>query len=249
MNAALSMLQKLRVSYLAELPVRLDDIEQNIMGMEKFGFVEENFNTLFRLVHSLKGSGGTYGMHVISDICHPLEDMLSDLNDHPQKLNKQFIDIALAYVDLLREIVDDTALHGEGRIDPANRLKVLRKKAFPEPFSALIVERSPVIVGILKENLKLLNAKIEVLDDGYEALGRVLVNPFDFLITSLEVKRLNGLALIGALRLAQGNTAVTKTILLTANNSTFSTAVKPSHILLKDSGLQSNLHAVLTMKK
>ena len=44
MNVALSMLQKLRVSYLSELPGRLDDIEQNIMGLEKFGFVEENAN-------------------------------------------------------------------------------------------------------------------------------------------------------------------------------------------------------------
>ncbi len=249
MSVALGMLQKLRVGYLAELPGRLDDIEENIMGLEKFGFVEENFNTLFRLVHSLKGSGGTYGLHVISDICHPLEDMLSDLNDLPQKLTKQFIDIALAYVDLLREIVDDTSLHGDCRMDPANRLKVLRKKAFPEPFSALIVERSPAIIGILKENMNVLNAKIEVMDDGYLALGRTLAHPFDYLITSFEIKRLNGAALIGALRLAQGKTPQTKTILLTVNPLTFSTAVKPNHVLLKDSQFQHNLRTLLAMPK
>ncbi len=249
MNVALSMLQKLRVSYLTELPGRLDDIEQNIMGLEKCGFVEENFNTLYRLVHSLKGSGGTYGMHVITDVCHPLEDMLSELHDLPQKMNKQFIDIALEYVDLLREISDNAALHGECRIDPASRLKILRKKAFPEPFSALIVERSPAIIGILRENLNVLNAKIELMDDGYIALGRALAHPFDYLITSLEVKRLNGIALIGALRLAQGKTTVTKTILLTVNKLTISTAVKPTHVLLKDSHFQSNLQAVLAMEK
>lgn len=100
--------------------------------------------------------------------------------------------------------------------------------------SALIVERSPVIIGILRENLKLLNARIEVVDDGYLALGRALADPFDYLITSLEIKRLNGAALIGALRLAQGKAGMTKTILLTVNALTFSTAVKPSHVLLKD---------------
>lgn len=245
MNVALSMLQKLRVSYLAELPGRLDDIEQNIMDLEKFGFVEENFNTLFRLVHSLKGSGGTYGMHVISDICHPLEDMLSSLNDFPQKLNKNFIDITLAYVDLLRKISENTALHGECRIDPTKQLNALRKKAFPEPFSALIVENSPVIIGILKKNLEVMNARVEVMDDGYEALGRALAAPLDYLITGMEVKRLNGVALIGALKLAQGKTALTKTILLTANALTLPSGVKPNHMLLKNSQFQLNLQAVL----
>jgi CheY-like chemotaxis protein/HPt (histidine-containing phosphotransfer) domain-containing protein len=244
-----AMLQKLRVSYLTELPGRLDDIENSIMKLENFGFDEENFNTLFRLVHSLKGSGGTYGMHVISDICHPLEDMLSGLSDFPQKLNKQFIDIALAYVDLLRKIVDDFTKYGDGRYDPTKMLQALRKKAFPEPFSALIVENSPVIIGIIKQNLDVLNARMEVVDDGYVALGRALAVSFDYLITGMEVKRLNGVALIGALRLAQGKTPLTKTILLTANTLTLPSAVKPNHVLLKDSHFQSNLQAVLTMGK
>lgn len=245
MNVAVQMLQQLRTNYLNELPTRLNDIELAIMAMEKTGFIAENFNSLFRLVHSLKGSGGTYGIYEITNICHPLEDNLSEILEHPGKLTKAFIDIALAYIDLLRDVVDDYSFNDECRIDIDRRLQELRHKAFPTMRSALIVERSNVIVVLLRDCLKDHHVRAEVVNDGYVALGRALTESFDFVISSMEVHHLNGASIIAALALTKGSHAHTKTILLTSNKASVPTVVKPDFTVVKDAQLHRNISKIL----
>jgi chemotaxis protein histidine kinase CheA len=247
MNAASKMLQQLRTSYLNELPSRLNEIEQVMMALEKSGFVEETFNSLFRLVHSLKGSGGTYRLHEITNICHPLEDLLGEFPEKREHFNKVSIDTVLGYIDLLRDVVDDFSFNDECHIDIETRLQDLRRKTFPAMRSALIVERSSAIIGFLSECLKEQNMRVEVANDGYAALGRLLAEPFDYLITSMEVQRLNGAAIIAALRLAQGSNIRTKTILLTTNALSIPSAIKPSFIVLKDAQLHRRISAILSM--
>ena len=152
------------------------------------------------MVHSLKGSGGTYGIHVISDVCHPLEDLLSTLPNNPAKLSHAYIDVALAYIDLLRTIISNFDFHLEEKVDVRGQLKALRLRAFPEPFSLLVVEASPAIRDIIKNSLHSPKLHMEFIHDGYTALGRALAQHFDCIITSNEVPRLNGIALINALQ-------------------------------------------------
>jgi len=59
-----------------------------------------------------------------------------------------------------------------------------------------------------------------VANDGYVALGRLLAEPFDILITGLETKRLNGLALISAVQKSSGRVNKTKSVLVTATQLT-----------------------------
>ncbi|MBC3875447.1 Hpt domain-containing protein [Undibacterium flavidum] len=239
------MLQQLRTTYLNELPTRLNDIEHAVMALEKSGFIAEDFNSLFRLVHSLKGSGGTYGIYEITNICHPLEDSLSEILEHPDKLTRAFTDIALAYIDLLRDVVDDYSFNDECQIDIEGRLQELRHKAFPSMRTALIVERSNVLIVLLRECLKDQHVRAEIVNDGYVALGRALTESFDFVISSMEVHRLNGAAIIAALGLAQGKKERTKTILLTTNKANIPSVVKPDFTVVKDAQLHRNISEIL----
>lgn len=245
MNVAAQMLQQLRTSYLSELPTRLNDIEHAIMELEKSGFVAENFNSLFRLVHSLKGSGGTYGIYEVTNICHPLEDSLSEILEYPHKLTKAFTDIALAYIDLLRDVVDDYSFNDECQIDIEGQLQKLRQKAFPAMRTALIVERSNAIIVLLRECLKEQNVRAEVVNDGYVALGRALTETFDFIISSMEVHHLSGAAVIAALGLTQASNARTKTILLTTNRASIPSVVKPDFTVVKDARLHHNIREII----
>lgn len=249
MSVAHQLLLKLRNNYLDELPSRLQEIEKIIIELEKSGFIEEQFNTLFRLVHSLKGSGGTYGLHEITTVCHPLEDILSDIAEHPLKLNKTSTDVCLEYVDLLRNIVDDYAFNDECTLDIESYIQVLRQKISSSKRSALIVERSSAMLGFLSESLRSQGVRVEVAEDGYSALGRILSEPFDFLITSMEVPRLNGAALVAALRLAKLKNESTTTILLTSNAVNLPVAVKPNFVVMKDAQLHQKISAILADSK
>lgn len=245
MEAVQLMLNKLRRTYISELPTRLDDIERQIIGLERRGYQEENFNQLFRHVHSLKGSGGTHGLHIVTAICHPLEDYLSSLPATPEKIDSTFANIALAYVDLLREASTLLEQENPNFLTFERKLKSLRLRAFAPPHAALIVDNSRLTVNLLANILQSQGFRVVVLDDGYVALGRALGEPFDLLITSQEVKHLPGNALIAALRLAQGGNCRTKTMLLTVNKALEAPSGKPDFVIAKDAFLTANLAAAL----
>lgn len=63
-----------------------------------------------------------------------------------------------------------------------------------------MADNSRFSANLYTQALKDLPVRVVVEDNGYAALLRVLQEPFDILVTSLEVPTLNGKALIGALR-------------------------------------------------
>jgi CheY-like chemotaxis protein len=244
MEQVKAMLSALRSNYLRDLPSQLDELEQLVLELERTGFETEGSRELYRRIHSLKGSGGTYSLHVLSDICHPFEDLISNLLEHSDLFNNGFVEIALAYLDLLRKV---QATYRDGQ-EPGSEIKLalqeLRRQASLSLHSALVVDVSDVVVGMLRDILKSSHFRVEVLNDGYAALGRILSEPFDVVITGLEIKRLNGLALISAVQRAGTRVGKTKTILLTSTQLKLG-ADKPDFILKKDAELRKNLNQAL----
>jgi len=74
-----------------------------ILALETTSDDRQPFNELFRGVHSLKGSGGTHGLGIITTVCHELENLLTE-TDVKNGFGAVFATRALAYVDILRRI-------------------------------------------------------------------------------------------------------------------------------------------------
>lgn len=73
---------KLRVlseAYVAQLPERLRQIEQALGQLPRDEWDEAGFQTLHRMVHSLTGSGKTFGLALLSDVARNLEEYLNSL--------------------------------------------------------------------------------------------------------------------------------------------------------------------------
>ena len=73
---------KLRVlsdAYVAQLPERLMQIEQAWGQLPRNEWDEAGFETLHRMVHSLTGSGKTFGLGSLSDVARNLEEYLDAL--------------------------------------------------------------------------------------------------------------------------------------------------------------------------
>jgi chemotaxis protein histidine kinase CheA len=238
------MLAALRSNYLRDLPSHIDELEELLLELERNGFDLETCRDLYRRVHSLKGSGGTYGLHVLSDVCHPFEDLLSALLERPELLRLGFTETALKYVDLMRQVHTTYANGNEPGAEVKQTLQELRQKATKTSHSALIVEGSDVVVGMLKEILKSEGYRIEVVNDGYLALGRLLAEHFDLLVTGLETKRLNGLALISAVQKSGPRNSKTKTILLTATQLKLA-GESPDFIIKKDAALKGKFKEII----
>ena len=238
------MLASLRENYLRDLPGHIDEIEQILLDLERAGFDLSMCRELYRQVHTLKGSGGTYGLDFLSDICHPFEDLLSSLIESPMLVKQGAIALGLQYVDLMRKACLVYSMDCEPSADLKLNLHALRQRASRNSHSALIIEGSEVVLNMIKETLKEYGFRVEVARDGYLALGRILAEPFDLLVTGLENKRLNGLALISAVQKSGVRTGKTKTVLLTASQL-HAHADLPDYVVRKNADLKAHFRQVL----
>ena len=239
------LLHRLRQMYLAEIPEKAAELEELVLEIENSGITEDRYNDLFRRIHSLKGSGGTYGAQIITAVCHCFEDYLTASNFKEFNPTHQSTKFALAFVDLLRSAAIALENSPEHIPEIESRLAQLRQSAFLPQYVALVVESGETIVNIIRHVLKNYGCRMVLMEDGYQALGRALAEPFDLVITSMEMPGLNGSALIAALKLAVSTNTDVKCILLTANQSLSLPKPEPDFLLLKNATMLSNLNAMI----
>ncbi len=195
------MLRQLRQSFLEEIPERLDHIERILLQIEKSGGDSEQFHELYRRIHSLKGSGGTHGLHIITTICHHLEDILNRTNTGEQ-FPAKLINLCVEHLDLLRAACKQLH-HSEADLsDIEQRLSRLQQSAAQARFSALLIDDSKATSIICQQLLAQHNVSVITIHDGLHGLTLALTEPFDLLISNYEVPVLNGKALIAAIKLS-----------------------------------------------
>jgi chemotaxis protein histidine kinase CheA len=100
------VLQQMRLTYVANMPQQLDTTEALVMELKKGEDYQYSYDTLYRAVHNLKGTAGTYGVPIISTICHPFEDYLTATLEGGSGASDQQIRSCLRFIDLLRRAHD-----------------------------------------------------------------------------------------------------------------------------------------------
>lgn len=235
------MLLQLRNTFLEEIPEKLDRLEQLLIAMEKYGVNDESFDEFYRIIHSLKGSGGTFGLHIITTICHQLEDLLNTA-EGGAKYSLAHIAISLNYIDLLRVTLEHIQRGNASFPEIEERLNALNKQLAQKQYTVLIVDNSKLLTKIYLQALAELPVRPVIMAEGLQALRRVLTEPFDLLITTNEIPVLNGIAMIGALKLSNTKNRNIKTILVTSDQDiSTNRTTDADYIIIKDAKLASNL--------
>ena len=245
MDSPQNLLLQLRQIYLSEIPEKADRMEELVLEIESAGITQDRFNDLFRQIHSLKGSGGTYGAQIITAVCHCFEDYLSSSNFREFNPTHHSAEIALSFIDLLRGAALELETNPDDLSDIERQLAGLRQRVFLPQYVALVVESTGTIVNIIRHALKNYGCRMVLMQDGYQALGRALVEPFDLLITSMETPGLSGSAMITALKLSPGMSSAVKSVLLTANPELTLPNPGPDFVLLKNGTMTSNLNGII----
>jgi len=205
------MLEAICRSFLQELPERLDHVESLILDLEN-SFDRQQYDELYREVHSLKGSGGTHGIHIISMICHQLENNLTgSAND----FDADNVVLLLAFVDLLRQAADQCDPGNNNFSDLEQELDRLSGSSqYQESRAILIAEPSRMMESIYQNAAKDLPVQLTIVNDGLEALQLLLKNQFDCVFVAKELKSLNGFAVVAALRASLTKSAETPVYLV-----------------------------------
>ena len=215
-DAIQQMLKQMREGFLGELPERLDLMESLLLAMEGGVEADEAFRGTFRLIHSIKGSGGTHGFHILTTICHAFEDALQSRVSNGV-MAPGGVDLCLGYLDLLRTTTWDLENGLEDFSPVLAHLGALQEVAHPKLQRVMLLEPSRLSVSIYAHGLQGLPLDLVPMGDGYHALLRLLKEPFRLLITANELDFLNGPALLSALRLSNSVNVDIKAILITSS--------------------------------
>ena len=113
------VLEKMRLVYLANLPQRLDTMESQVHKLKAGDIHTESFDDLYRAVHTLKGTAGTYGLQIITEICKPFEDCLNAAHENGMSGSEQLENCCMHFIGLLREVISQLEAGEESFMDVA----------------------------------------------------------------------------------------------------------------------------------
>ncbi len=81
-------------------------MEAELLGLDVVEPDIKVIDTIFRAVHSIKGSAGTFGFPEISAFTHGMETVLDAMRAAKLQTSQQIVSTLLASVDCLREMID-----------------------------------------------------------------------------------------------------------------------------------------------
>ncbi|MCW2600984.1 MAG: histidine kinase [Frankiales bacterium] len=148
--------------FLVESHENLDQLDQNLVALEKDPTSRDLLSSIFRTIHTIKGTSGFLAYHALEAITHVGENLLSRLRDGELVLTPELTSALLDMVDavrgLLRSIEQDG---GEGEPDHTELIERLTRlqSSTSEPRPALpadeldVEEPAPLPVAKLGEVL------------------------------------------------------------------------------------------------
>ena len=129
--------------FLVESNENLDQLDRDLVTLEKDPTAREVLASIFRTIHTIKGTTGFLGFSRLESVAHVGENLLSSLRDGRLLLNAEITSALLAMVDAVRQMlvsIEATGQEGEGDyaslIDTLTRLQGNEKRALAPAESA-----------------------------------------------------------------------------------------------------------------
>jgi len=183
--------------FLVESHENLDQLDQDLVALEREPGSRELLSSIFRTVHTIKGTCGFLAFGKLEAVTHVGESLLSRLRDGEMSLNPELTSILLEMVDVVRSLLASIEESGnEGDADYSELVGRLRAVLDDAP--ARTLETPPAAKGTDEPSLgALLLAEGEIgVDDltialaeqevgDHRPLGEILVD--DGAVTSEEV--------------------------------------------------------------
>ncbi len=86
----------------------LETVESSLLSLNVSAPDDEAINTIFRLIHSIKGGSGTFGFSKIEHFSHNMETLLGKLRDKELAPNKEMVDLLLKSVDMIKSMLESS---------------------------------------------------------------------------------------------------------------------------------------------
>lgn len=91
--------------FLVESHENLDQLDQDLLALERDPGSRELLSSIFRTLHTIKGTSGFLALHTLEKVAHAGESLLSKLRDGEMTLNPGMTTVLLEMVDAVRALL------------------------------------------------------------------------------------------------------------------------------------------------
>jgi two-component system chemotaxis sensor kinase CheA len=107
--------------FLEEADELLQELNKNLLELERNPDDEEIINNIFRAAHSLKSSAAFVGLNDLSDLAHRMENLLQGIRDKTNVITPEVVDVIFKCFDTISEVIE---LVSSG-VEPSQNLRPL----------------------------------------------------------------------------------------------------------------------------
>ncbi len=124
--------------FLVECEENLDQLDQDLVALEENPRDQDRLASIFRTIHTIKGTSGFFGYAKLGAVTHAGENLLGRLRDGELVLNPELTNALLRLVDAIREIlVEIQRSGGEGAVDYSSIIAALETLAAQKAIPAI----------------------------------------------------------------------------------------------------------------
>ncbi|EMY79155.1 GHKL domain protein [Leptospira weilii serovar Ranarum str. ICFT] len=98
-------LSEVRATFISESEELLSSMESNLLILEKDSKNVEGIHSVFRTIHTIKGTSGMFGYEPIEKFTHEVETLLDRIRSGKQNLTKEGIEFLFLACDHIRNLV------------------------------------------------------------------------------------------------------------------------------------------------
>lgn len=98
-------MDKFKNKFIEEATDNIRELEDSLLLIENDIENKDLIEKIFRSMHSLKGGGAMFGFNHLSDFTHHLESLYEIIRDGIKTVNRQILDVTLASVDHMKELL------------------------------------------------------------------------------------------------------------------------------------------------
>ncbi|WP_091320929.1 chemotaxis protein CheW [Geodermatophilus ruber] len=135
--------------FLVESHENLDQLDTDLVALEQEPDSRERLSSIFRTIHTIKGTSGFLAFNRLEEVTHVGENMLSRLRDGALALTPTRTSVLLQMVDTVRALLASIeATGGEGGVDVAAVVAAISaamddEPAVTEPAVAVVADEAP----------------------------------------------------------------------------------------------------------
>lgn len=203
--------------FLIEVDELFAEAEDSLLAIEKKKDFNENYNSIFRVFHSVKGAAGMFGLTKLQEHMHFLENLLEKKKDNTS-MSGSLVDYLLSGIDTAKKILADEDFEFD-YIDPDGDIKIKvesekniktnlidldlkkqieidyenRKNKVNSSGLVYVVDDEEDILEMTKMQLQDLKYEVKVFLKAKEALDSLKSENPDVVITDISMPEMNGI--------------------------------------------------------